>query len=77
MTKVLPILTVVAAIVVIWYAAAVGMNKKWALDQAARAEVTLTTGELVADTWSQDRPRLPAPPIRLWRSCGRPPAAWC
>ena len=73
MNKILPILTVVAAIVVIWYAAAIGMNKKWALDQAARAEVTLSTGELIADTWSQDRPRLPAPHqvvAELWKSTG-------
>ena len=73
MNKILPILTVVAAIVVIWYAAAVGMNKKWALDQAARAEVTLTTSELIKDTWSQDRPRLPAPHqvvAELWKSTG-------
>ncbi|WP_421702117.1 ABC transporter permease [Aliiroseovarius sp.] len=73
MNKILPILTVVAAIVVIWYAAAIGMNKKWALDQAARAEVTLTTGALIKDTWSQDRPRLPAPHqvvAELWKSTG-------
>lgn len=73
MRNVLPILTVVAAIVMIWYAAAIGMNKKWALDQAARAEVTLTTGELIADTWSQERPRLPAPHqvvAELWKTTG-------
>jgi len=73
MNKILPILTVVAAIVVIWYAAAIGMNKKWALDQAARAEVTLTTGELIKDTWSQERPRLPAPHqvvAELWNTTG-------
>lgn len=73
MTKILPILTVVAAIVVIWYAAAIGMNKKWALDQAGRTNVELSTGALIADTWSQDRPRLPVPHqvvAELWKTTG-------
>ena len=61
MKNIVPILTVVAAIVVIWYAAAIPMNSQWALDQAERAEVELSTGELILDTWSQERPRLPAP----------------
>lgn len=73
MRSVLPILTVVAAIVVLWYAAAVAMNAKWAQDQAGRAGIELSFGELVADTWSQDRPRLPAPHqvvAELWKSTG-------
>jgi NitT/TauT family transport system permease protein len=61
MKSIVPILTVVAAIVVIWYGAAVWMNAQWAQDQAARAEVELTFSELVTDTLSQERPRLPAP----------------
>lgn len=59
--RAVPVLTVLGAIVVIWYLAAIMMNAQWALDQAARADVTLTTGELIADTLSQDRPVLPAP----------------
>ncbi len=73
MKSVLPILTVVAAIVVMWYAAAIGMNVKWAREQAARQGVELGFTELVADTWSQDRPRLPAPHQvleELWNSTG-------
>ncbi|MBV7380215.1 ABC transporter permease [Maritimibacter dapengensis] len=73
MKTILPILTVVAAIVAIWYAAAIPMNAQWAKDQAARADTTLTTGELVLDTWSQERPRLPAPHqvlSELWDSTG-------
>ena len=73
MKNVLPILTVVAAIVVLWYAAAIGMNAKWAREQAARQGVELSFTELVADSWSQDRPRLPAPHqvIReLWKTTG-------
>ncbi|SDI75811.1 ABC transporter permease [Lutimaribacter saemankumensis] len=67
--SVLPVLTVVAAIFVIWYAAAVWLNAAWAYDRAARAGVELSFSELVADTWSQDKPKLPAPhqvAVELW-----------
>ncbi len=57
----MPILTVVAAIMVIWYASSVGMNKKWTYDQAGRAGVEVSFTEMVADTWAQERPVLPAP----------------
>lgn len=73
MRSLLPILTVVAAIVVLWYIAAIPMNAQWARDQAARADTTLTTSELIADTWSQERPRLPVPHqvvAELWGSTG-------
>ncbi len=73
MKSVFPILTVVAAIVVLWYAAAIGMNSKWASEQAARQGVELSFSELVADTWSQDRPRLPVPHqvlAELWNTTG-------
>ncbi len=61
MRAVLPVLTVVLTIFVIWYGAAVGLNAAWAYDKAKRAEVTLSFPALVADTWSQEKPRLPAP----------------
>lgn len=67
--SVLPVLTVVAAIFVIWYAAAVWLNAAWAYDRAARAGAELSFSELVADTWSQDKPKLPAPhqvAVELW-----------
>ncbi len=73
MRSVLPILTVVAAIVALWYVAAIPMNAQWARDQAARADTTLSTSELLADTWSQERPRLPVPHqvvAELWGSTG-------
>ena len=57
----LPVLTVVAAIFVLWYAMAVVLNAAWAKDQAKRAGVELSFSELVADTWAQDKPKLPAP----------------
>ncbi|MGY6409689.1 MAG: ABC transporter permease [Alkalilacustris sp.] len=61
MRSVLPVLTVVAVILAVWYAACVPMNARWAQDQATRAGVELSLPELVADTLSQQRPRLPAP----------------
>ncbi len=68
---VLPVLTVVAGIFVIWYVAAVLLNAPWARDQAGRDGVTLSAGELIADTWSQERPKLPAPhqvAVELWKT---------
>jgi len=59
--SILPILTVLLAIVALWYAAAVWMNSAWTYDQAARAGVEVTLGDLVADTMAQERPVLPAP----------------
>lgn len=61
MRHVLPVLCVLGAIVVLWYGAAVGLNSKWALDQAARAGAELTFVDLVNDTMRQERPVLPAP----------------
>jgi NitT/TauT family transport system permease protein len=57
----LPVATVVLALLVIWYLAAIWLNAPWAYDQAGRAGVELGALDLVAATWSQDRPRLPAP----------------
>lgn len=72
MNRILPILTVVLAIVVIWYAAAVRMNTAWEVDQAARAGGGAPEGmALVAATWGQDRPVLPSPHqvlIELYKS---------
>jgi len=61
MRNILPILTVVLAIIGIWYGAAVWLNSAWTLDQASRAGTTLTFEEIAKDAMEQDRPRLPAP----------------
>ena len=73
MNRILPILTVVGAIFVIWYAAAIWLNAPWAYNKAERADATLTTSELVADTWSQEKPKLPAPHqvgAEIWNTTG-------
>jgi len=71
MKSIVPILSVLAAITAIWYAGAIWMNSQWTLDQAKRAGVELTLPEIVKDTLSQERARLPAPHqvlAELWRT---------
>jgi len=71
MRSIIPILTVVAALMAIWYAGAILMNSKWALDQAERAGVELSLSEIVTDTLAQERPVLPAPHqvvTELWQT---------
>jgi NitT/TauT family transport system permease protein len=73
MRNVLPILTVIAAMFALWYGAAIALNAPWAKDKATRAGVTLTTSELIADTWSQKKPKLPAPhqvAVEMWQTTG-------
>lgn len=61
MSRLLPILTVLGAIVVLWYGAAIMLNKQWTYDQAARAGAEVSLFDVVADTMVQERPVLPAP----------------
>ncbi|KNG93876.1 ABC transporter permease [Pseudaestuariivita atlantica] len=55
------VLTVLVALVVIWYAAAVWMNSGWALGQAEKRGEVLSFSQLVVETMDQKRPRLPTP----------------
>lgn len=67
----LPVLAITSMILAVWYVGAFILNSKWSEDQAARAGIQLTLGELITDTMSQDRPRLAAPhqvTIELWNS---------
>ena len=62
MNRVLPILTVLLAIVVIWYAAAIGMNANWQNTLNTRAGLTnIPFTDFALQTWAQERPVLPAP----------------
>ncbi len=68
---VLPVLTVVGVIFAVWYLAAIWLNAPWAYDRATRSGEVLTARTLVADTWSQDKPKLPAPhqvAVELWET---------
>lgn len=59
--KILPIGTVVLAIIAIWYAAAVYLNAPFERDQAERAETEISFSEILPRTMAQERPVLPAP----------------
>jgi len=56
-----PVLTVVAAILVIWYLAAFWMNSTWALQMAERLGRDMDVADLVVATMTQDRPLVAAP----------------
>jgi len=67
---VLPVLTILAGIVALWYAAAVWMNSAWVFDQAARNGQAVTWAEVVPQTMAQERPVLPPPhqvAATLWK----------
>ena len=60
--RVLPIAAVLLVILVGWYAAAIGMNADLQRQDFANAGVTDDSArDFVGGTWSQARPRLPAP----------------
>jgi len=64
-----PVVVVVLAILLVWYAAAMLLNAPWERDQAARAETELTTSALITGTMAQERPVLPAPhqvAVEIW-----------
>jgi NitT/TauT family transport system permease protein len=67
----LPVATVVLVLLGLWYLLAILLNAGWAYDQAGRDGVALGPAALVRDTWSQERPRLPAPhqiAAELWKT---------
>jgi NitT/TauT family transport system permease protein len=70
-SRVLPVLTVVVAILALWYAAAVILNASFERDQAERAGTEITFSEILPKTMAQERPVLPAPhqvAVELWET---------
>lgn len=60
MTRTLPIIIVLLAIVAVWYAAAIGMNAQWQNDVYRRGDITnVPATQFVIDTWNQEKPVLP------------------
>ena len=59
--RILPVFTIVIAILVIWHVAVVYLNLPFARDQAARAGEQPGFTELLPQTFAQERPVLPAP----------------
>lgn len=59
--RVLPVASVIALILIVWYGAAILMNGPQVLDRFQREGVTPTNGAVVAATYAMERPVLPAP----------------
>ncbi len=60
--RVIPVLTILLAILAFWYAAAIWMNAPWQDRLNARADlVDVPFAEFAVQTWAQDKPVLPAP----------------
>lgn len=59
--KIIPVATISAIIIVIWYIAAVAMNAPFQRDMDSRNNVTSTFNELVVATLTQAKPTMPAP----------------
>jgi len=69
--RVLPIVTVVAIIIVLWYALAIGLNYTRVSELLVQDKPDYTTAELIKGTWTMERPVLPAPDqiaVDLWKS---------
>ena len=60
--KVVPVLTITAITIVVWYIASIFLNAPFQRDQDKRDGVaSRTTTEFVMKTWSQPKPTMPAP----------------
>ncbi|MBB4236050.1 ABC transporter permease [Rhizobium esperanzae] len=59
--KIVPVTTILLALVAIWYVAAVLMNAPFQRDMDSRAGATPTTMEFIGKTLAQPKPILPAP----------------
>ncbi len=60
--KTLPVLAVSAVLAVLWYMGSIWLNADMQRDAFSNAGKTdFTTSELIAGTWSQERPKLPTP----------------
>jgi len=69
--RLLPVLTVVALIIVIWYALAVALNYRQVAERLDGLGAPWSTGDLISAAWSMDRPVLPAPHqvvAELWKT---------
>jgi NitT/TauT family transport system permease protein len=60
-TKGAPVTVVLLGLIVVWYLAAVAVNIAGVRDAFDREDIPYTTPDLIAGTWSAERPILPAP----------------
>ena len=56
-----PVAVMVAALIVVWYGAAVWLNAPQVIDRFNSEQKPWSAGELIDATWSMERPVLPAP----------------
>ncbi|KPB02161.1 ABC transporter permease [Ahrensia marina] len=69
--RALPVLTVVAMIIAVWYAGAALLNLKFEYDQAERIGKEMSFTEALPKTMAQERPVLPAPhqvAVEIWQT---------
>jgi NitT/TauT family transport system permease protein len=69
--RLLPVLTVLAVLLVLWYVAAYFMNAPFQRDQNQRMNATVTQSEFIAQTMAQPKPTMPAPhqvAQNLWKN---------
>ncbi|WP_119304196.1 ABC transporter permease [Dongia deserti] len=69
--RVLPIFTVLAIIIVLWYALAIALNYNRVSEQLEQVDPGYSISELIQGTWNMERPVLPAPDqiaVDLWNS---------
>jgi NitT/TauT family transport system permease protein len=59
--RVMPVVTIVAALIVLWYVLAVLLNWPQVTAMMANNNQTGTTTEIIGATWSMERPVLPSP----------------
>src|SRR5579863_6082918 len=76
--RALPVATLLLVIFVLWYAAAIGLNAPQVRDRLNRSGQPWTASDLVAGTWSMERPVLPTPSqigAELWKTVVATPIA--
>ena len=69
--SVVPVLTVLAVLVALWYLAALFMNHSMVIAEAELKGLAFTPSEIWLRSWALDKPLLPAPHqviAELWRS---------
>ena len=59
--KILPILTILFLLTVVWYFFTIYLNSAMQIDRYDKQGISWNTSKLVLDTMSQERPKLPAP----------------
>ncbi len=66
-----PVAIVVLCILVLWYLGAVMLNAPWSYDKAERLGKEISFSEVLGDTMSQKKPKLPAPhqvAVEIWNT---------